>query len=177
MEIFEQIMIKYVNVNHLNDHHVFVSISESGDQSKGLTELIKQSMKHHLKKDSKAHYVHLNDLTNQQALNVIEASCSIPVVFSPVVIEDRKYYDGGVFDNTPIQPLIDSGCNEIILVNIAFFSTKKKVQKAYPNITIHEIKTKKKLGGILDFSKEHSKMLFDLGYKETMEYFKHIQID
>jgi NTE family protein len=177
MDMFEQIMMQHVNIENFNDNHVFISISESGDQSKGLSELIKQSMKHHLKKDSKAHYVHLNELTNQQALNVVEASCSIPVVFSPVIIENRKYYDGGVFDNTPIQPLIDSGCNEIILINIAFFNTKKKVQKAYPNIMIHEIKSKKKLGGILDFSKEHSQMLFDLGYKETMEYFKSNKID
>ena len=50
-------------------------------------------------------------------LDVICASCSIPVLFSPVNIEGVHYVDGGVFRNFPVTP-IRSSCDVIIGVNV-----------------------------------------------------------
>ena len=41
------------------------------------------------------------------------ASCCIPVVFSPVVIDGERYVDGGVLNNLPVEPLVGK-CDFII---------------------------------------------------------------
>lgn len=34
------------------------------------------------------------------------ASCSVPPVFSPTMIDGRRYADGGIVDNFPVEPLV-----------------------------------------------------------------------
>lgn len=41
------------------------------------------------------------------------ASASVPVIFNPVELETRKYVDGGLLDNFPIEPLVPI-CDKII---------------------------------------------------------------
>lgn len=41
------------------------------------------------------------------------ASASVPVIFSPVEMETKKYVDGGLLDNFPVEPLITI-CDKII---------------------------------------------------------------
>jgi len=47
----------------------------------------------------------------------ILASCSIPVMFKPVSINNQLMVDGGVIDNLPIAPLIGKA-DHIIAVNV-----------------------------------------------------------
>ncbi|MFN8242058.1 MAG: patatin-like phospholipase family protein [Bacteroidales bacterium] len=46
-------------------------------------------------------------------LDAVLASASIPVLFSPVVIDGIQYVDGGVLDNLPVAPIEDK-CSFII---------------------------------------------------------------
>ncbi len=46
----------------------------------------------------------------------VAASCSIPIVFEPVVIDGRRYVDGGVLHNLPAWPLRDR-CEKLIGIN------------------------------------------------------------
>lgn len=50
-------------------------------------------------------------------VDVICASCSIPVVFNPVKINNIHYVDGGVFRNFPVKP-IRNLCDTVIGVNV-----------------------------------------------------------
>ncbi len=50
--------------------------------------------------------------------DVILASASIPVLFSPVEINGEQYVDGGLFDNLPVSPL-KGKCKHLIAVNIS----------------------------------------------------------
>jgi len=52
------------------------------------------------------------------------ASCSIPIVFNPVVINGINYVDGGVCKNFPVSP-IRSMCRKIIGVNVSPLVSKK----------------------------------------------------
>lgn len=47
----------------------------------------------------------------------VQGSSCIPIIFSPVVINDQVYVDGGLLDNVPVKPLIDQ-CDIIIAVDI-----------------------------------------------------------
>lgn len=50
--------------------------------------------------------------------NIILASSSIPVLFSPIEIEGYLYSDGGIYDNLPVTP-IRSRCEKIIAINVS----------------------------------------------------------
>ena len=52
------------------------------------------------------------------------ASCSIPIVFNPVVINGVSYVDGGVCKNFPVST-IRSLCNKVIGVNVSPLVSKK----------------------------------------------------
>lgn len=57
-------------------------------------------------------------LTSGPLPEIIQASASIPMLFSPVEMKGSLYSDGGVFDNLPIKPLQDK-CEKIIAVSIS----------------------------------------------------------
>ena len=171
METLNRIMIDLIDYDILLKKDVFVTVSESGDMEKGLFELIKSTYKHYIKKDSRVIYAPLKELSKEDQLKAVTASCSIPLVFPGVTGNDKKYYDGGVFDNTPIRPLVEIGCNEIIVIGISFFAFELIQSEKFDDVKIHQIKGRKKMGGVLDFSSKHSKEIYDYGYRDTMEYF------
>jgi len=46
----------------------------------------------------------------------IVASCSIPVIYPPTVLDGVRYWDGGTVANTPLGPAIDAGAEDIVVV-------------------------------------------------------------
>jgi len=48
----------------------------------------------------------------------VQASSSIPILFSPVEINGQLYVDGGLLDNVPVKPLINQ-CERIIAIDIS----------------------------------------------------------
>jgi len=54
--------------------------------------------------ESKVEYIDSGNL-----YPAILASCAIPFIYSPVVINNKLYADGGIIDNFPISPLLDKG--------------------------------------------------------------------
>ncbi len=57
----------------------------------------------------------------------VQASSSIPVLFSPVKIDGGIYVDGGLKNNVPIKPLIGL-CDVIIAVDIMPVESLKKIK-------------------------------------------------
>lgn len=59
--------------------------------------------------------------------DVILASASIPILFSPVKIDGQFYADGGLYDNLPVKPL-QGLCRRIIAVNVTPLSQEVKLK-------------------------------------------------
>lgn len=68
-------------------------------------------------------YINTGELTPY-----ILASCSVPIVFQPMVINGVTYVDGGVLDNLPVKP-IRHLCNKIIGVNSNIILPKKNLNR------------------------------------------------
>ena len=62
-------------------------------------------------------------------LTAIHMSCAIPIIFSPVCIEDKCYVDGGVVCNYPLKYCIESveDKNEIFAINNHYLKEDNKV--------------------------------------------------
>lgn len=48
----------------------------------------------------------------------VRASCSVPLVVKPILIEDRWYVDGGLLDNLPIRFTRALGADIVVAVNL-----------------------------------------------------------
>lgn len=46
----------------------------------------------------------------------LRASCALPILFSPVEINGRKYMDGGLADSIPFEKAIADGCDKVIVI-------------------------------------------------------------
>ena len=57
-------------------------------------------------------------LTEGPLADIVQASASIPVLFSPVELNGKLYSDGGIFDNVPVKPL-KKNCKKVIGVSIS----------------------------------------------------------
>lgn len=120
------------------------------------------------------------------------ASASIPIVFQPVEINNNLYIDGGLFNNLPIQPLIENGYKNIIGVHADNYKHSDKndtyavAEKVFANILNHNVRPNlikcdyviepflEKHYGTLDFKK--IKELYEIGYREGKKLVKQIQI-
>lgn len=63
-------------------------------------------------------------------VEAVTASCSIPILFSPVVINGVHYVDGGLFHNFPVS-IIREECERIIGVNVSPLIPHKYKQTIY----------------------------------------------
>ncbi|MDR1632615.1 MAG: patatin-like phospholipase family protein [Dysgonamonadaceae bacterium] len=57
-------------------------------------------------------------------IDAVVASCSIPILFNPVMIDGVNYVDGGIFRNFPVST-IRSLCDKVIGVNVSPLVSKK----------------------------------------------------
>lgn len=63
-------------------------------------------------------------------VEAVTASCSIPIIFSPVEIDGINYVDGGLFKNFPVSVIRDE-CERIIGVNVSPLIPKKYKQTLF----------------------------------------------
>lgn len=116
---------------------------------------------------------------------VIEASCSIPVLFSPVKIGDQLYVDGGLLDNLPYAPLIGQ-CDKIIAVTITGIEKREKIHNLLDvavrtfELSVGEDRDElsdacdvvimpKGLGGYSILDTGHADELYQIGYDACQE--------
>ena len=57
-----------------------------------------------------------SDMTDDVGFGIIEASSSLPGIFSPHNIQGDLYVDGGVLTNTPLNCAIDTGATELHVI-------------------------------------------------------------
>lgn len=63
-------------------------------------------------------------------VEAVTASCSIPIIFSPVVINGVHYVDGGLFRNFPVS-VIREECERVIGVNVSPLVPQKYKQTIF----------------------------------------------
>ena len=124
-----------------------------------------------------------------ELVKIIQASSSIPVLFSPVEINGDLYVDGGLFENLPVNPLINK-CDKLIAVNVMPVNLEEKME-SITDIAVRTFQLKKVVNamelrekadiyieptGIEKYNilnTKYSQELYDLGYN----YCKNLEID
>ncbi|WP_431160714.1 patatin-like phospholipase family protein [Flagellimonas beolgyonensis] len=120
--------------------HSFLKIFKLGIEIKSLTDLsrLKKFLYNHIKTDFAELTVPLHiSLTNLNRgqwevenkgnlIDIVVASCAIPLLFHPVKINGNTYVDGGVLNNLPVEPLIEA-CEVVVGSNVSGFEELKEI--------------------------------------------------
>ena len=48
--------------------------------------------------------------------DVLKASCALPVLFKPIVLNGVQYMDGGIADSIPFKKALSDGCDKVIVL-------------------------------------------------------------
>lgn len=89
-------------------------------------------------------FVHVQSLPAQERRNALLASAAIPLLYQARQIGDARYSDGGqggwqtAQGNTPITPLIEAGCSQVIVTHLTDGSLWSRHD--FPDTTVLEIR-------------------------------------
>ncbi|MEZ9576494.1 MULTISPECIES: patatin-like phospholipase family protein [unclassified Vibrio] len=104
----------------------------------------------------KATYFSLQEHRQNTVEDILLASSAIPIVFPIQKVEGKEYLDGFLTDNTPIKPLVDEGCNIIIVVMLS--RADLLPTDLYPDCKIIPIYPQDAPGAALNFRNTAEKM-------------------
>ncbi|EOU1681779.1 patatin-like phospholipase family protein [Clostridium perfringens] len=126
--------------------------------------------------DCKVKYFKINDYDEEVGREIIMASASLPLIYDSSEVDGKKYLDGGMVDNTPIQPVYGEGCDLIIVVHLSKEGTVDR--SLYPNAQIIEIVPKSlddsMINGTLNLNIDAKRLRAQQGYEDTMNLMRPI---
>ena len=107
------------------------------------------------------------DIPEGKLIDYIVASACFPI-FPPKQIDGKKFIDGGVYDNMPINLLARTGCKEMIVVRTNPETKQPKRRIERDDLDIIYITPSANLGRAMAFSPERIENLKQLGYADAM---------
>ena len=116
--------------------------------------------------------------------NKVAASAAVPLMFDPVEIDGKKYLDGGILNNFPVEPLVKT-CDIVIGSNVSQWPEKHTkwtkmliAQRSFQLAISGNMESKKAhchvvidppIGHFQAFSKSKTRELVQIGYQATMD--------
>ncbi len=156
-----------LDYDKIRKKNVYVATSYVGEGETSFLDLMTLNLRDFFGREGLVHYLALSEMDDERIRKTLLASCAIPIFFKPVVIDDKTYYDGGILDNTPVRPLIDAGCEEIIVIDLFLINLSRR--RIFEGVPLFNLYPKRHLRGVLNFEHEQIQRRYDLGYNETKE--------
>lgn len=123
--------------------------------------------------DMKPIEIFIEDIPEGKLHDYIMASANFPA-FKIEKIDDKLLVDGGIFDNLPINMLIERGYEDIIAIRVMGLGRQRKI-KNKKNVNITTIKPSEDLGKTLEISVEKAAYNIKMGYYDTYRVFKNLK--
>lgn len=164
----------------------FKILKNGGIDNKGLIKFLKEKVDPKELKESKMDYglvtvkldnfkitpmyVFKEDIPEDKIFDYVMASCYLPIFKMEKSIDDHYYLDGGFYDNSPINMLLNKGYKKIYVVELnPFLNIQRKVKH---NAEIIRITPKRSLGGVLTLDEDSIKEYIKMGYYDTLRVLK-----
>lgn len=106
------------------------------------------------------------DIKEGQLVDFVIASATFPI-FPAKVIEDKKYIDGGVYDNMPINLISRHGYDRVLAIRTNEESKRPRRRIEREDIEVRYIVPPTDLGRPMAFSQGRIGRLRELGYKQA----------
>ncbi len=118
--------------------------------------------------DMKPLELFVEDIPEGKLVEYLLASSFLPG-FKPQHLDGKRFVDGGVYDNLPINLIMRKGYTDIIAVEMDSIGLKQRVDEK--NLNILRISPSDKVGRMLQFDRETALRNIKMGYLDTMKAF------
>ncbi|HHT96934.1 MAG TPA: patatin-like phospholipase family protein [Clostridiales bacterium] len=155
-------------------------ISDGGFDVEPLKKLIREAIDENKIRKSKIEFIigtfslselkevelNVEDIEKGKLGDFLMASASLPF-FKNEKLDGKRYIDGGVTNNLPIDMLIRRGYKDIIVIRIHGIGIEKRV-KIPDDVNVIEISPEVDLGYILEFEKSKANKNMKIGYYDGL---------
>ena len=122
-------------------------------------------------------YILLNDLSYKAMKNVLLASSAIPYVYPRRHVKGMTCIDGDFSDKTPYRPLIDQGCDEIMILHLNTVEEAKERRLESDNDhdpvsgrRLYHLYPSETLGAFMLVTKEMTRQRIRMGYADGKRF-------
>lgn len=123
-------------------------------------------------KEKQPLYLFKDEIPKEKLIDYILASACFPI-FKKQKIGNDEYLDGGLFDNAPINMLIEKGYKNVIVADVSGIGFQQKISNK--NIYLKILSPSEDLGGTFQFEKQKICNNISLGYLDTMRAFNKLR--
>ena len=169
IDLYKVYAKKFIEENGIDPSGLKVIINESANINKIYKSKTKFGLVTFNLTDMKPEILTREDIPKDKFNDYLLASCSCYPAFKPNEIDNKKYVDGGYYDNLPINLAIDLGATEAIVIDLTAPGVKRLPKEKIPTI---KIKPNNELSNFLDFDQKEVKRNIKYGYNDTMKVFK-----
>lgn len=116
----------------------------------------------------------IEDIPKGKLIDYLMATSNLPV-FKRQKIDDKKFLDGGAYDNCSVEMLYDAGYKDIVAIRI--FKRRNRIRNfaklsRKKDLNLKIILPSEELPFILNFESNNLKNLVDYGYVDTIKQLK-----
>lgn len=163
-------------------------LKNHGVDTNGLEKVLKENVNEELLRQSKKDfglctvklkelkplYLFKEDMKPGTICDHILASCYLPLFKMKKTIDDNYYIDGGFYDNSPVNMLIDRGYTKVYVVRVNIGMSINITRKPKQNIDITLIKPSRSVGTILELNDEKVHDNIKMGYYDTLRILQNL---
>lgn len=123
-------------------------------------------------KGMKPHYLFKEDMKPGKIHDYILASCYLPLFRMKRTVDDKFYIDGGFYDNSPVNMLIDKGYTKVYVVRLNIGMSINITKKLKKDIDVTYIKPSRSVGTVLELNDDKIHDNIYMGYYDTLRILK-----
>lgn len=120
-------------------------------------------------KEMKPYQLFIEDMPEGTVADYVMASANFPG-FAKMKIDDKVFIDGGIYDNLPINMLVDKGYRDLIAIETQSSMRKQKCKD--DTVQVVYIRPSEKPGRMLAFMNESVARGMKIGRYDAMRYLK-----
>lgn len=117
-------------------------------------------------------YLFKEDMKEGKLHDYILASCYLPFFRMKRTIDGNFCIDGGFYDNSPVNMLIDKGYTDVYVVRLNTGMSINITRKLKKNINVTYIKPSRSIGSMLELNDEKVHDNIYMGYYDTLRILK-----
>lgn len=125
-------------------------------------------------KELKPVYLFKEQMKQGSIHDYILASCFLPLFRMKKTIDNEYYIDGGFYDNSPVNMLIDKGYTKVYVVRLNIGLSINITRKPKKDIDITYIKPSRSVGGVLELNDEKVHDNINMGYYDTLRVLRNL---
>jgi len=159
-EILEKGGVDVTPLKHLIEKHLDEKVLRKSSIAYGLVTISLT--------DKKPMELFAEDIPEGKLVDYLLASSFLPG-FMPMELDGKRFLDGGLYDNLPINLMLKTHVEKIIAVDLKSIGRKKMIKNT--DIEVIHITPSGEIAKLLEFDASQSKRDMEMGYLDTLKVF------